>query len=95
MTDLEQKQGYIERRDSLALDRTVLANERTFLAYTRTALTFLVVGLTFIKYLDDNLTTVVGWIFMPLGVLTLVSGVISYVRMKNHTESAEAKIGAK
>jgi putative membrane protein len=63
-------------RERLALDRTALANERTFLAYVRTALTLLVVGLSFIELpvFRSPWFAVQGWIFVPLGLLTLIVG---------------------
>lgn len=69
-------------RDHLAADRTVLANERTFLAYVRTALALVVSGLTLIHFFKDATTTVIGWILMPLGAVTLVVGIRDYWRMK-------------
>ncbi len=68
-------------RDVLAADRTILANERTFLAYIRTALTFFVAGVTFIKFFDHILIEIVGYIFIPLGLIILIIGFIRYIKM--------------
>jgi putative membrane protein len=70
-------------RDHLAADRTVLANERTFLAYIRTALTLFISGASFIRFFDSFLLEVVGWIFVPVGLLTFLVGAVRYRRMKN------------
>jgi len=78
---MEGDKGRGERlylRDHLAAYRTVLANERTFLAYVRTALTFLVVGVTFVKFFGNVLIEAVGWVLIPLGILTFIKGVLSY-----------------
>ena len=69
-------------RDFLAEDRTILANERTFLAYLRTALTFAVAGLTLIKFFDSSVIAVLGWIFLPIGPITLVIGLKHYLHMR-------------
>jgi len=68
-------------RDFLATDRTILANERTFLAYMRTMLALAVAGISFIKIFEDPIIHIVGWIFLPLGLFTLVLGVIRYRTM--------------
>ena len=39
----------IDRRESLALERTKMANERTFLAFLRSGFVILVGGVTFLK----------------------------------------------
>ena len=68
-------------RDFLATDRTILANERTFLAYMRTMLALVVAGISLIKLFEDPIIHVVGWIFIPLGLFTLVLGIIRYRAM--------------
>lgn len=69
-------------RDYLAIDRTILSNQNTFLAYVRTALTLFVAGVTFIRFFDQVIVETVGWIFVPLGVLTFVVGTIRYNRIR-------------
>ncbi len=69
-------------RDHLAAQRTMLANERTYLAYIRTALTLFVAGVSFIKFFDHIFYEIIGWLLIPLGILTLIKGVISYIKMK-------------
>lgn len=68
-------------RDFLAVDRTVLANERTFLAYVRTALALVVAGASFVRFFDTIGAIILGWIFMPLGAITLAVGVRRYITM--------------
>ncbi len=65
-------------RDHLADHRTILANERTFLAYLRTALTLFVAGVSFIMFFDSLIVEVVGWIFLPIGFVTLLLGIARY-----------------
>lgn len=69
-------------RDHLAVDRTILANERTFLAFIRTALTLFIGGISFIKFFDLFLLKVIGWVFVPLGILILLIGIKKYFRIK-------------
>ena len=69
-------------RDMLALDRTILANERTFLSYIRTALTFFGAGITFIQFFGHPIIIVVGWVFVPTGVVILVIGSVRFQRQR-------------
>lgn len=62
-------------RDFLAADRTLLAIERTFLAFVRTALTFLIASISLIKLFPGTLMETLGWILLPLGVFTVMSGI--------------------
>ena len=68
-------------RDYLAVDRTILANERTFLSYVRTALALIAAGVSFIKLFDELWIAIVGWLFVPCGVLAIVIGVLRYWQM--------------
>jgi len=68
-------------RDDLAVHRTTLANERTFLAYLRTALTFFVAGVTFIKFFDNPVIVAMGWIMIPVSVVVLAKGILSFREM--------------
>lgn len=70
-------------RDDLAENRTDLANERTFLAYLRTALTFFVAGASFIKFFDSLFLKLVGWIFIPIGIVTAFMGFLRFKRYEN------------
>ena len=69
-------------RDHLAIDRTTLANERTMLAYIRTSITAFIGGASFIKFFDSLMLTIIGWIFIPLGIFTLFIGMLRYRQMK-------------
>ncbi len=66
----------------LASFRTILANERTVLSYMRTALTMFVAGVTFVHFFNSLIIVIVGWIFIPLGLITVVIGVYRYNREK-------------
>jgi len=65
-------------RDHLALDRTILANERTLLAYIRTALAFMITGIGFLKFFQDILIEVLGWIFCIFSIITISVGFKRY-----------------
>ena len=71
-------------RDHLATDRTALANERTFLAYIRTSLSITVAGASFIKFTDVTLINMIGYLFVPLGLIIGILGVrrYLYIRMR-------------
>ncbi|MGR3809151.1 DUF202 domain-containing protein [Jiulongibacter sp. NS-SX5] len=82
---MEEKKDLI-LRDWLAIERTKLANERTFLAYFRTAFVFLATGLTFLKldYFED--VRWVGFIFLGLFPITLILGIIRWIKVKRNIE---------
>jgi putative membrane protein len=75
-------------RDYLADHRTILANERTFLAYLRTALTLFVAGVSFIRFFDSLPVEVVGWIFLPFGLITLLLGAFRYRKTREELSHA-------
>ena len=68
-----------ERRDQLALDRTLLANERTLLAYVRTALALLGAGVGLLEFVDTTASSLGGWSCVVLGALTLPLGLWRYL----------------
>lgn len=82
LTPLEEEAKH-DIRHSLAIDRTILANERTLLSYTRTSLTLLVPGITFIHLSDTLGLTLLGWIFIPLGVFSFLYGYYRFNKKKN------------
>ena len=86
----KEEPGQLILRDHLAIDLTVLANERTFLAYIRTALTLFVVGASLIKFFDSLPATVIGWVFIPLGLIVLALGISRYRHMNALIHKAEA-----
>lgn len=79
-------------RDYLAADRTVLANERTFLAYVRTALTLFAAGVTLIYLFPYALLQVLGWLFLPLGLITFIVGFRRYRRLGSRLRGLEAEV---
>jgi len=70
------------RRDYLAADRTTMANERTLLAYTRTFLTLTIAGASFLALTDHPVLVTIGWIFIPVAILIIVTGVIRFFQMR-------------
>jgi putative membrane protein len=78
-------------RERLAVTRTIFASERTFLAYVRTALTFLVAGITFIRFFGLLLVEVLGWIFVFVGIIIFIIGIISFRRMRKFIGSEETE----
>ena len=80
MSGSKKKDPFV--RDHLAEFRTELANRRTFLSYLRTALAFLGGGLALIKFSGHPTFTIFGWLLLPVGVLILVQGAITYIRVK-------------
>ena len=74
--------SHMQLRDHLAADRTKLSNQNTFLAYIRTALTLFLAGVTFIQFFGSQLVVVVGWIFIPIGLVTFFVGLLRYNRLR-------------
>ncbi|PKK81923.1 MAG: hypothetical protein CVT49_16380 [candidate division Zixibacteria bacterium HGW-Zixibacteria-1] len=70
--------------DQLNAARTILANERTVLAYIRTSLTLFVAGITFIRFFDNLIVEIIGWVFLPIGIINLVIGVYRYRATQKH-----------
>lgn len=86
MTDIPYSNFSEEKlilRDYLAIDRTILANERTYLAYIRTALALFIAGVSFINFFDSFLIVIVGWMFIPLGVVIFFIGSMRYKVIKS------------
>jgi len=75
-----QKFNLAGTRDHLAADRTILANERTLLSYLRLSLTLFVAGMSLIRFFDSTIFVIIGVIFLPLAVLSGVTGVRRYRR---------------
>ena len=68
--------------DYLSAHRTLLANDRTWLGYVRTALTFFIAGVTFIKFFDSQTLTIVGALFVPIGLIFLTIGLWKYKKVQ-------------
>ncbi len=69
-------------RDYLATDRTKLSNQNTYLAYMRTALTLFVAGISFVRFFDSLPIEIIGWSFLPAGILIFVVGSLRYNRLR-------------
>ena len=81
------RQTYIQikqmsRKATPDLMRTFMANERTFLSFIRTALALLILAFTFIKFFNNLLIEVVGYVFVFFAVATFAVGLGRYARMK-------------
>jgi putative membrane protein len=74
-------------RDHLAAGRTDLANERTLLAYVRTALAVFAAGVTLVHFFDSVWLEIVGWMFIPIGIVTLVVGIRRFQAMRRRIAS--------
>lgn len=81
-------------RDVMAIERTIMANERTFLSFWRTALTMFIAGLTFIEFFRGTVFQVIGWIFIPTGILVFCWGCRVRARMNRVIREAERAVAA-
>jgi|UniRef100_A0A7C5AM12 putative membrane protein len=81
-------------RDVMAIERTVMANERTFLSFWRTALTMFISGLTFLQFFAGTIFQIIGWIFIPTGVLVFCWGCRLRARMNRVIREAEKAVAA-
>ncbi len=73
--DLKLKEPII--RDFMAIERTMMANERTLLSYIRTALGFFIGGASFIEFFDNVPMQLMGWVFIPSGLIAFGLGLYS------------------
>lgn len=78
-------------RDHLAGYRTDLAIRRTFLSYLRTALAFFGGGLAMLKFSGHPLVTLFGWLLLPVGIVILVQGVITNIKMNRDVQAEKKK----
>lgn len=85
------KNEHLFLRDHLSAQRTILANERTLLSYIRTALTLFAAGVSFIKFFGYVMIELLGWLLLPLGILILIKGVISFRKMNCVIREEEEK----
>ncbi len=70
-------------QQKLAAHRNLLAAERTILAYIRTALGFGAVGFSMLKFFGDSLLyQVLGWVFLPMGLIISVIGFWRYFQSR-------------
>jgi len=76
-------EGKLTLRDYLAAHRSILANDRTWLSYVRTALTLFIAGVTFIKFFNSQILSIVGWVFVPIGVVVLIIGFLKYRHVRS------------
>lgn len=74
-----------ESRDKLAEERTRLARERTTLAYIRTGFTSFLFGLALERLYTDELTFLVGVLFLLVGTFFITSGGVSYLLSRERT----------
>ena len=85
MSPIESKQPQPGINDILAIERTIMANERTFLAYIRTSMTLLVPGVTGFQLADTLLLKIVSIMFVPLGILVFIIGVMRFYKKRKAT----------
>ena len=80
---MESKKDKLILRDTLAIDRTKLANQRTLLSYSRTGFSFIVTALAIFEFSKDGTWTDIGaWALIILGVVVMIIGFITYVKMR-------------
>lgn len=72
----------MQLRDLLAADRTKLSNQNTFLAYIRTALTLFVAGVSFIQFFGNLVYEIIGFTFIPVGLVTFLVGFFRYNKLR-------------
>lgn len=68
----------LTKADKLSMERTFLSSERTLLAYIRTAFASFLFGIALLQLFSNNLSEILGFIFLAIGVIFVIIGVISY-----------------
>ncbi|MBU0727758.1 DUF202 domain-containing protein [Patescibacteria group bacterium] len=84
-------EGRLTLRDYLAAHRTVLANDRTWLGNIRTSMTFFVAGVSFIQFFDLEIIRMIGWAFIPIGILNLILGLFRYIQRRKMISGIKIK----
>ena len=80
-------------REYLAIERTKLVNETTLLAYVRTGLYFLVAGSTLGQVVETQFWKVIGPALVAIGLITMVVGLIRFIRLRKTIEASKKNIG--
>ena len=88
-------EGRLSLRDYLAAHRTILANKRTWMGNVRTSLTFFIAGVSFIQFFGSTAIQIIGWVFVPIGILNLIYGFFKYNQGKKMIESININIKIK
>ncbi|MCX6732288.1 MAG: DUF202 domain-containing protein [Candidatus Roizmanbacteria bacterium] len=71
-------------REQYAKERTMLSIDRTILSYIRTSLTTFAMGITFIKFFDDNLLVIGGFILVAFSIILLLFGIRRGLQAHKH-----------
>jgi putative membrane protein len=80
-------------RDQLAIDRTLLANERTLLSYLRSGVALFIAGVSIIHFSHELWFTALGFVCLPLGVMTVWFGVVRFKKMDRAISVVRQKLG--
>jgi putative membrane protein len=80
-------------RDQLAIDRTLLANERTLLSYLRSGVALFIAGVSIIHFSHELWFTVVGFICLPSGILTVWFGASRFRKMDKAISVVRVQMG--
>jgi putative membrane protein len=91
-TYLNQSPTNLILRDHLAIERTALANERTLLSYVRTTLAMMTVGGTLIKFFDETLLVVSGWMLLLFALAIALVGFMRYIKIYAYMYQLTSKV---
>ena len=80
-------------RDQLAIDRTLLANERTLLSYLRSGVALFIAGLSIIHFSHEVWFTVIGFVCLPFGLVTMWFGIRRFKKMDKAISIVRLKLG--
>jgi putative membrane protein len=80
-------------RDQLAIDRTLLANERTLLSYLRSGVALFIAGLSIIHFSHEVWFTVIGFVCLPFGLVTMWFGIRRFKKMDEAISIVRLKLG--
>ena len=75
-------------RDVMAIERTVMANERTLLAFWRTNVHHVHCQSHLSSVFGGTVMQIIGWVFIPTGVVVFAQGVRIYRRMNQVIQRA-------
>jgi uncharacterized membrane protein YidH (DUF202 family) len=64
--------------EALDVERTLQATERTFLAYIRTSINIFAVGVTLIKFFNNIVLEIIGFLLIPFSLIIFLIGYRHY-----------------
>lgn len=88
---VEEKDGQelAEEQTEYSKTRTHFSNERTLLSYWRTGLSFFVLGAFLVRFFDEILWVVSGFVSLVFGAILFFYGIYRFAKIKRQIPKIE------